>query len=394
MAEGKLSALSASPAWEAPTSTWRADREAHFQRALLHEIVSGPEQQTLWVTGPAGGGLSTELAATAEELARRGLFPVRASLLGRLTPALDSGPTSAFLLLLFWVLRAFPSEGITDVSIGKMEAPLLRLVEHLRGTIHLPQITARQHWSGLLGQTLYVAAGLLRDPKWRAQLEEDPALRPAGTVDLVSALLERLAQVVSRRVVLLVDDTNRMDLHLNADRVLTESAALWRSLPGTVVLAYPRRLELGAAFPHVLGTSRRVSLESVSLAAAPAFLSALIARRAPELPLDARHVAWATSQSLGNPAEFLRLVLDAAQLAHARGVAIDEALEREVEERRAWELVSRLGDEQRALLIEIERSGRLPTEHPAWLAARLVLEQGGPTRARVHPSVARLLGVT
>ncbi len=391
MAEGSLSALSACPAWESPTSEWRVEREGAFQRALLHEIVTGPERQTLWVTGPSGGGLSTELAATAEELTRRGLFPVRASLLGRLTPALDSGPTSAFLLLLFWVLRAFPAEGLTEVGIGKMESALLRVVEHLRELTHLPQITARQHWSSLLGQTLYVTVGLLRDPKWRAQLEEDPVLRPAWTAELVSALLERLAQVVARRVILLVDDLNQMDLHLNADRLLVDSAALWRSLPGAVVLTYPRRLALSATFPHALGASRQVSLEPVSPDDAEAFVSALMARRAPELAADAQLLSWAASEGLGNPAESSRLVLDAAALAAVRGTPIHEALLREVAERRGRELMSPLSEPQRAALLEVERWGSFPVEYPSWLASRLVLEQGAPSRARVHPSVVRLL---
>ncbi|MCA9629384.1 MAG: hypothetical protein KC766_17035, partial [Myxococcales bacterium] len=369
-------------AWEEATERWYVPRDENFLEEIIAELGAGRRSGVLWVTGPSGGGLSTQLARLSEELTNRGWRPLRVSLLGRAEPGRSVGPTGMLMLTLFWLMRALPegSHRLTPAA----DRTAHRLIEALRALCMVPAPRGQTDWTNSLGHALYLAIQRLKDPGFREEIETDSNLPIADFAELVGCVAK--LQESQGEVVMIVDDANELDQGNNADRLMPRCASLWQSLPVRVVMTHPRRLEYSEDFAFAAAGDPRIVLRPLPHEGRVEFHQRVLERRLPAVQLESAWVELADESTHGNTAEFLDLVARALCLAQARG----EQPTREhlvVAGRRRGGELRRLLAGAGALreLLRRDRAGSLDEVAKRWLGLRALLEVGDDATLRVHP---------
>lgn len=375
-------------AWEMPSASWYVPRREEFLEEIIAELSSGADTGVLWVTGPNGGGLSTQLARLGEELTDRGWKPVRVSLLGRAEPGRAIGPTGMMLVTAFWLLRALP-EGTHGLD-NAAERVARRLTEALTVLCMIPGKRASADWVNGLGQALFLTIQRLKDPTFREQVETEPSVPSADCAELIGALAKLLG--ATGKVALIVDDANELDLQNNADRLITRCASFWQTLPVRAVVTYPRRLDYSRDFAVASAREPRIALRPLPEAGRADFHHEVLKRRLPDLEAPASWVAAADELAHGNTSEFLELVAGALRLARARGEQLGRQHLDSAASRRGLEL-KRLVSGDAALQRLVQRGDGTDLEEIAarWLGVRALMEVGEDAALRIHPALAAQL---
>lgn len=389
-----LEALCSNPAWSEPSEAWYVEPGSGLQDDILAELSGGRKHGVTWVTGPAGGGLSSELARLAERVDEHGWLAVRASMLARGEPGRELSPSPGLLILAFWLLRAFPDESASARLEHLLEQRVIRMTERLRELCMIPAPRGKVEWVNGLGRSLFMAIGRMRDPDFRAELEADLVLRPAECADLVGGLIGVLERERGKRVVVFLDDANEVDQGQAADRLITRCISMWQTLPARIVMTYPRRLDYTPDFVFGVARDPRFELETRGENAGRAFLRSMLMRRVGSLELSDALVDDVYAATLGNPGEAVRLLTDALRLCVARGQSLAAEHLAEARGRRGASLRRLVGGpaQQRGLL-EIERSGQVEADSAGWFGVRVLLEAGAAGRVHVHPALLDLIPV-
>ncbi|MFV8754476.1 hypothetical protein ACNOYE_28340 [Nannocystaceae bacterium ST9] len=223
----------------------------------------------------------------------------------------------------------------------------------------------------------------------RQKIREDQGFGPLELLKVTNLMLRLLESAVNRRVLLVIDDGDKVAMPDPARNVFIEHRVQLMELRCLAVLTFPYTLNFD---PDLPSTNDLFVLENIKVIdrATPndvrpdaiAFFRELLGRRVAASLITDEAVATATRYGAGIPREFLRIVAGGFEFAHNYGYAqVDhDAIEYVVQELRVTASRRTQGDKTRRMLAQVHRTKGLPDDFErSLLETLLVVEYSNNT---------------